>query len=101
MIDFNSFLSYQFCCFKTSFILVLEHVDFKIMMSLKEAQFILKSPHSLLWVQLLFLSLKVKSFLQIPVLFLQNFKDGLFVLEFGLEVLRDELKLFDIALHVL
>ena len=37
LIDLSSFLSYQLCCFKAPFILVLEHVDFEIVMALQEA----------------------------------------------------------------
>ena len=55
----------------------------------------------MLGIQLLFLNLQVKSFLQIPVLLLQDLEDGLFVLQFTLKVLGDKLELFDIALHVL
>lgn len=81
LLEIRSFHCDKLGCLKAAIILLLEHVDFKVMVPFKEAEFVLKASHCLLGVVVFLCSLRVQLMFKFLVLLLEDFKDILFVLE--------------------
>ena len=86
---------------QAALILLLQHVDLEVVMSLEEAKLIFKSAHGLLRANIFLLNLLGKLGLKLAILAFEDFKHFLLVLQLILETLSHLLELFDIILHVL
>ena len=96
-----TFLANQLSCLNASFVLLLQHIDFDVVVSFEEADFFLKSHHSLFLVFNVFLALHIQFDFQIFVFLLEQFKDTFFMLELVLKAFSDLFKFLNIILHVL
>lgn len=96
-----TFLSNHLGSLNAPLVLLLEHVDLDLMVSLQETDFFFESDHCLFLVVDVFLALGVQLEFQVFVLLFEQFKHALLVLKLILQAFCHMFKFFDVVLHVL